>query len=75
MAHRHLSDRELDALEAMVDATSLGDVLASLSGIADAKSEHVLTNWQDRFLAMAWQKASKRVMAVATSIPVVDVSF
>ena len=61
--------RELAAeLEALIDRSSLSDVLEALEGICDEKAEHVSTNWQDRDLSNAWGKAARAVGRVNGAI-------
>lgn len=47
-----------EELEALIDATSLLDVLTALECICGEKAEHIRTNWQDRITARHWDKAS-----------------
>lgn len=63
-----------DALEALVDANNLSDVLAALAEVCDGKAEHLRSNWQDEPAAKAWQKAANRVDDYAHSVAVVEVS-
>jgi|GEM_PF-2642824 len=44
------------ALECMVDKVGLANVLYALEHICYAKGEHVQANWQDRKLAVAWNR-------------------
>lgn len=52
-----------DKLETLVDKNSLGLVLAALSRICSAKSEHIQMNWQDTALARAWDAGSSAIDA------------
>jgi hypothetical protein len=57
MTERSMSSAQQAQLEDLVDACGLALVLGALGNICAAKSDHVLTNWQDRSLADAWMKA------------------
>ena len=61
------SERD-DALEALIDASSLAAVVDSLSAIAGAKAEHVASAWQDASTAKAWDKASAILQTAATRV-------
>jgi hypothetical protein len=43
------------ALEAMVDRAGLANVIYALAHIANAKADHLASNWQDRSSAKAWE--------------------
>lgn len=47
-----------EELEALIDATSLLDVLTGLELVCSEKAEHVRSNWQDKALAKLWDRAS-----------------
>jgi hypothetical protein len=57
MTDRIMTSAQQDALEALVDSCGLDLVLSGLGNICASKSDHVLTNWQDRRLADCWMKA------------------
>lgn len=61
-------------LEALIDASSLADVLETLGEICDAKSQHIAENWQDKTLAAQWNRAASRIGTCANSVPVQTVS-
>lgn len=46
-----------DQLEAMIDHSSLADIVSALSLIASEKAEHIRANWQDESTARPWQNA------------------
>lgn len=46
-----------EQLEAIIDRTSLQDVLNCLSGVCLAKSDHLEENWQDKASAKQWEEA------------------
>lgn len=50
-----------DRLEEMVDRMGLGEVLALLSDVCDAKADHVAGAWADHTLADAWSAARDRL--------------
>lgn len=45
---------DLIRLEAMIDRYGISQLLMALSEVCGAKSEHILTNWQDVVLAKRW---------------------
>jgi hypothetical protein len=63
-----------EELEALIDATSLLDVLTGLELICVEKAEHVRVNWQDRALAKLWDRASIVCGKAARHADVQDVS-
>jgi len=48
-----------DALEALVDKASLGDIITALEDICYGKADHLRSNWQDEAAAKDWEKAGK----------------
>lgn len=54
---RKMSTEQQNALEALVDSCGLDLVLIGLANICAEKSEHILTNWEDRGASGAWLKA------------------
>ncbi len=42
------------ALESMIDAVGLRNVLFALKHIAEAKADHLVENWQDPIMAKSW---------------------
>jgi hypothetical protein len=60
------------ALEAMVDKVGLRNVLFALAHIANAKAEHVATNWQDCTTAKVWAKQAAKLDGIATTILFAD---
>lgn len=54
----------MDALEAMIDANGLEEVIDAVREICNLKSEHVATNWQDQDLARAWEKNAVKLEKV-----------
>ena len=70
----HLDPQTEATLEAMVDKFGLATVLNGLSFICSAKADHVATNWQDKRLAKAWEKACVHLMNEADHSAVKAVS-
>ncbi len=56
-----VTQRDRDAIEAMIDTATLHDVLAAVAGICRDKAEHIDHNWQDRNLAALWNRAAGRI--------------
>lgn len=50
-----------DQLEAMIDKSSLNDVLDMLAEICHAKADHLRSNWQDEPAAKDWDRAGNRI--------------
>ena len=48
-----------ETLEALIDQTSLLDVLVGLELVCGEKAEHIRQNWQDMPLARLWNRCSK----------------
>ena len=48
-----------EALENLVDKTSLEDVVDSLAELCLEKAEHLESNWQDTKSASSWLKCAK----------------
>lgn len=63
-----MSKGDFSTLEAMVDAYGLETVLYALGDICSEKSEHILTNWQDDYLARYWAKRGVRITRVADAV-------
>ncbi len=62
---------ELDyAVEQLIDASSVAEVLEALEQVCWAKSEHLATNWQDMQTAKAWRGAALKLAAAAAKISV-----
>jgi hypothetical protein len=70
----HLDAQTEAALEAMVDKFGLAGVLNGLACICSGKADHVETNWQDKRLANAWEKACVHLMNEADHSAVKAVS-
>jgi cytoplasmic iron level regulating protein YaaA (DUF328/UPF0246 family) len=48
-------------VEAIIDIIGIDNTLETLSDIANHKASHIDTNWQDRYLAKAWQRIASRL--------------
>jgi hypothetical protein len=67
MAHELTAD-QLEALEKLVDASTLATVLEALAEVCHEKAEHLRVNWQDSGMAVAWTRAGNRIQATANTI-------
>jgi len=70
----HLSADEETFLEGLVDKHGLATVVDGLACICSGKADHIASNWQDRALSRAWDKAAVHLMneAAHTTIKVVS---
>ncbi len=71
---QRLTQEGKDMLEALVDGSTLTEVLSALANICEEKCDHLRSNWQDANAAMAWQHASTKVWKAAESAQVARVS-
>ena len=55
---QHSQQALADALEQMVDAYTLHSMLEALSDVCMAKSEHLISNWQDSVTGHVWSRAA-----------------
>jgi hypothetical protein len=72
MNYDPLSRNEISDLERLIDRVGLQRLADALADICDEKAKQVRTNWQDRHLAKAWEKASvacQKLSAAANDIP------
>lgn len=54
-----MTERDLqDAIESLIDQTTLFAVIDAAACVASAKSEHIETNWQDKTTAGVWMNAA-----------------
>jgi hypothetical protein len=56
------------ALEAMVDKVGLRNVVHALAHIANAKADHLRSNWQDHAAARAWENDAYKLEAIVGRI-------
>lgn len=59
-----------DALETLIDAYSLSEVLHALECICFDKAEHLRSNWQDADTARVWERAGTRIASHANTISI-----
>jgi hypothetical protein len=59
-----------EALERLIDASSLATVVHTLAEIAAEKAEHIRCNWQDRLTARQWDRAARVLGGAAVKIDV-----
>ena len=62
---RILNGEETDRLEALIDNTSLQEVLIALDVICGDKAGHIRANYQDNKTAAAWDRAGKVIITAA----------
>ena len=70
MAYFQDGNEAMNALEAMVDATSLATVLFALESICHGKADHIRSNWQYRVTAKTWDNAAVKCNVTATKADV-----
>lgn len=58
------------ALEAIIDRSSVREVIHAIGVICQEKSAHIAENWQDERLAMVWDRAGDKVRGFAGKVPV-----
>jgi len=51
-----------DRLEAMLDQSSLKEVLDMLAEICHEKADHLRSNWQDEAAAKDWERMGNRIL-------------
>ena len=59
---------QIDALEAMIDNNSLGDVLDLIAEVCSAKADHILTNWQDEATADQWDRYAAALLGLREKV-------
>lgn len=69
MDARQTTQEDQDRLEEMIDRTSLGAVLGSLTIVCLEKAEHIASNWQDDGLATEWARSARRIAKLADTLP------
>lgn len=55
-------------VEALMDEVGLPTLLTLMATIADAKSEHIATAWQDESGSRDWKKAANKLAVTALYI-------
>jgi hypothetical protein len=56
----HIEQKEVEAIEAIIDRVGLAQVAEAISAIAAGKADHVQTNWQDKGLATTWTRIARK---------------
>lgn len=54
-----LNQEQFEALEILINKTSLAEVLEAIGDICGEKANHIRENWQDEPMAKAWEKAGR----------------
>jgi hypothetical protein len=75
-----MTNQEIEtAVEEILDRSSVLAMLEALGAICSAKAEHVQDVWDDRAMAMAWQRvgmiidhAATRLDKLSLDIPMID---
>lgn len=68
----HLTPKEQEALEKLIDRTSLHLVLGEIAGICYAKADHIRGEWNDRSLAGKWERHARLIEGRADSAQLDD---
>jgi hypothetical protein len=55
-----IEQKEVDAIEAIIDRVGMAQFTEAISAIAVAKSIHVEENWQDKNLAKVWTRIARK---------------
>lgn len=58
----------VEALESLVDRSTLLDVMTALELVCYEKAEHIHANWQDENMAKVWQNAGKSIYKATAKI-------
>lgn len=53
-----------DALESLIDAYGVREVMQELATLCFEKSEHIQSNWQDKLLASVWAQRGHKINAL-----------
>ena len=67
---RDLNQQEQDAIEAIIDGTSLKAVLEAISAICEEKADHIQANYNDPATARVWNEACGHVGCTSVSVRV-----
>jgi len=59
---------KIDALEAMIDAGTLGGVIDMLAEVCSAKADHIRTSWQDETTADEWDRYAAALLGLQDKI-------
>ena len=58
-------NENLDAIEALIDKTSLKYVLDVIAEVASTKADHIRDNWQDAELAENWDNCCAGILTAS----------
>ncbi len=65
---------DTDALEHILDRSTLSDVLAALDSICYEKAAHLRSNWQDELAGKRWELAGAKVGTLVHAQRIINVS-
>jgi len=60
-----MSNPDMNALETIIDRSTLHHVVETLADICREKAEHLRANWQDEAAARTWEKAALKLDGAA----------
>lgn len=55
----------ISALESIMDATSLSQMLSAIAGICSEKADHILSSYNDKALSAHWAKRASEIQKLA----------
>jgi hypothetical protein len=55
----------VEGLESILDSSKLNLTVEALGVICWRKADHIRSNWQDEELAMKWERAGNKLVAVS----------
>lgn len=61
-------EKLIEALELLVDASTVSDVVLALARMCNEKAEHIRCNWQDEATAKAWDHVESILDAAAMKV-------
>lgn len=56
---RGLNETQMRALEDMIDATSVEDLITGVEVVCREKADHIRAEWQDEALAKDWEAVAR----------------
>ena len=56
---KSVQQETIEAIEPLLDRSSLSDIVLALARLCNEKAEHVRSAWQDEHLAKAWDRAAR----------------
>jgi flagellar motor switch protein FliM len=57
-------------LELLIDKSTLENVLEALANVCHAKTDHLLSNWQDKGQAREWSRAARQIQTLAAKVQI-----